>query len=78
MGFKKVTFLYKVKLNVLLEIGLNDLYDEANYYYREHLSGPHREDIIDMDWRVDSCDKERQTITLKITGYVEDEDEQNG
>ena len=73
--FKKVEFLYELKLNLLLEIGLEDMYEEANIHYWKQLGKPHEEDLINMDWQVESCNKEEQTIILKITGYIEDKGE---
>lgn len=73
--FEKVEFLYKVDLNLLLEIGLDDLYEEVNCYYWEQQDLPEAE-ILDMRWYVESCDKEGQTITLKIVGHIANEREQ--
>lgn len=71
-GFKKISFLYEIPMSLLLELGGKGLYEETNVFYWEQLEESQGDDLLDMEFLVDSCNKEKQTITIRVTGYIED------
>lgn len=74
MNFKKVDFLFEVELSMLVEeLDYKGLCEEASDYYWWQEKKDYSGEILDMKYAIESIEKERQGIMLRITGHVEDD-----
>lgn len=73
MNFKNVDFLFEVELSMLVEdLDYKGLCEEASDYYWWREKKPHSGEILDMKYVMESFEKDRQGVVLRITGHVEE------